>query len=70
MARITRHPGPRSTLPATTIRPKSLDKGTPSSNIHHHYRDAGSDRTTFLTSGYQEKYNEVFDKKQGKENLN
>ncbi|HQO64769.1 MAG TPA: hypothetical protein PK528_14260 [Syntrophorhabdus sp.] len=31
---------------------------------------AGSDRNIFLTSGYQKKYNEVFDKKQGKENLN
>jgi len=31
---------------------------------------AGSDRNIFLTSGYQEKYNEVFDKKQGTENLN
>jgi len=31
---------------------------------------ARSYRNIFLTSGYQEKYNEVFDKKQGTENLN
>jgi len=56
--------GPQPASLAATIRPKSLDKGTSSSDIHHHYRDAGLDRTTILTSGYQEKHNKVFDKKE------